>query len=143
MKQFGQGLHTKQLQGNEVSHSFTQSNCRLLPKEQSQPPRALCLHPLPWVSSSFIDRDELEQVTNPALNNPPSPLPSLQTLSSVRSVSTCGCNMLVGALEVAGCYLSAVQLGVGQMQSTPFVALSSSVRLNQLRKGVSFSLQRH
>lgn len=44
--------------------------------------------------------------------------------------------MLVGALEVAGCYLSAVQLGVGQMQSTPFVALSSSVRLNQLWKGV-------
>lgn len=31
---------------------------------------------------------------------------------------------------------SAVQLGVGQMQSAPFAALSSSVTLNQLRKGV-------
>lgn len=80
-------------------HSFTQSNCRLLPKERSQPRGALSLHPLPWVSSShLIDWDELEQLTNPAQNNTLSPVPSLQASFSVRSVSTCGCNTLVGAL---------------------------------------------
>lgn len=143
MKQFGQGLHTKQLQGNEVSQlypiqlqaaakgtvSASQSPLSApSPLGQLQPP-----HQQGWIGAGHQSSPK-----QPSL----SPLPSLQTLSSVRSASTCGCNMLVGALEVAGCYLSAVQLWVGQMQSAPFVALSSSVRLNQLRKGVFRSLCR-
>lgn len=96
MKQFGQGLHRKQLQGMK-SHSFTQSSCT--PKEQSQPPGALtvCTLSLGSAPASSINRDELEQLTDPAQNNPPSPHSSLQASFSVRSVSTCGCNVLVGA----------------------------------------------
>lgn len=59
--QFGQGLRGKQLQRNEVSQLHPIQG---LPKERSQPPGALCLHPLPRVSSShLIDRDGLEPLT--------------------------------------------------------------------------------
>lgn len=50
-KRFGQGMHRKQLQGNKVPQLHP---IQLLLKEGSQLPGALCLHPLPWVSSSCL-----------------------------------------------------------------------------------------
>lgn len=124
-KRFGQGMHRKQLQGNEVSQLYP---IQLLPKEESQLPGALCLHPLSWVSSSHhFDKDELEQLTNPAPNNSPS---FSAGFVFVKSVSAGGCKVLVGALGNGR--VPPLTCATAQMQSLPLAALASLLRLNQV-----------
>lgn len=108
-----------------------------LSKEQSPLLGTLCLHPLPRVSSRhLIDRDEWEQLTNPARDNPFSSLPPLQAPYPARSVRPCGCNMLSRALGSGRALPCSCATGVRADAERSFAALSSSVRLNQLRKGV-------
>lgn len=118
-------MHKKQLQGNKVPQLYP---IQLLPKAGSQLPGALCLHPLPWVSSSHLS--DMEQLNNPAPNHPPFSPSFSAGFVLVRSESAGSCKVLVGA-PGSGMVLS-LTCASGQMQSLPLAALASLLRLNQV-----------
>lgn len=122
MKQFGQRLHRKELQGNEV-------------------PAALPNTAAGCVSSSHVTgRDQSEQLTKPAQNNPPSLLPSLQALFSARTVSPHGCKVLVGE-RVSGRVLPLSCATGGRVEAEQHCHLQSDQ--TNCGRPFSFSLQMH